>query len=152
MIQVLQDVMPILVSFAVLLLGSWLIDRREHRKWRLDNMKLEYRQLIDGLFDATEAILTARPNLSAKNAPALADAVWSGTRLIQNRIFIAHSIKAAGIPEAWMAIANLAHWEPGEPEIVAGGKSWKYTQGAVAILRKDLEQKLLALAEKDLGL
>jgi hypothetical protein len=53
--------------FALLgvLLGGWIAWRYQHRQWILENKKKEYREILDGLFQASEEIIKARPNISA---------------------------------------------------------------------------------------
>jgi hypothetical protein len=133
-------------------LGGWITWYSQHRHWVLDNKKQEYRELIDGLFRATEEIVKARPNVSSGWNEGVINAAWSGTRLLQNRIFVARTILGSGVREDWQKIVNVAQWEPGEPEIDIGGKQYSYTPGAISLLRNALEQKLLAIVQRDLRL
>jgi hypothetical protein len=148
----LTKAMPAVYVFGGAPLGGWIARYNQHRQWVWDNRAREYRELVDGLFRSTEEILKARRDAEAPITDPLADAVWNGTRLTQNRIFIAQAIRSAGIDEDWQEISNISLWNPGEFKITVKGKEWGYTQGAVVILRRDLEAKLLALAQRDLKL
>ena len=151
-LMLLGRAMPAVYVFGGAILGGWIARSNQHKQWVWDNKAREYRELVDGLFRSTEEILRARKNAEALIGDPLADAVWNGTRLTQNRIFIAQSIKAAGIDEDWQKISNISLWNLGEPKIKVKGNEWGYTRGAVIVLRKELETKLLALAQKDLKL
>lgn len=142
--------MPAIYALLGVIIGGWISWRNQHRQWVSDNKAREYRELIDGLFASTEKILQARPNAGSPITDSLSDAVWNGTRLTQNRIFTLCAIKDAGIDEDWQKISNLALWNPGELKIKVKGSEYGYTHGIIVILRKDLENKLLALAQKDL--
>jgi len=82
----------------------------------------------------------------------LADAVWNGTRLTQNRIFVARKINAAGIDNDWQKISTISLWNAGELKVKVKDREWGYRRGAVVVLRKELEEKLLDLALRDLRL
>jgi len=73
--------------------------------------------LIDGLFRSTDESRKARENSDAPINDALSDAVWNGTRLTQNRLFVARKIKAAGIDADWQKISNISLWNPGELKV-----------------------------------
>jgi hypothetical protein len=143
---------PLVGVLIGVLLTPWITWRWQHKQWSLDNKKLEYRELVDGLFQATEEIIKARPNVGAGWNQAVTNAAWGGTRLVQNRIFIARSIRDASVPADWYNIVNVAQWEPGEPKIEVNGQQYSYTTNAISILRNNLEQKLLAIIQTDLGL
>ncbi len=148
----LGKALPAVYVFGGAILGGWIARSNQHRQWVWDNKAREYRELIDGLFRFTEEILKARENSDASINDALSDAVWNGTRLTQNRLFVARRIKAAGIDADWQKISNISLWNPGELKVKYKDKEWGYTRGAVVVLRKDLEEKLLALALSDLRL
>ena len=134
------------------LLTPWISWFWQHKQWKLDHKKQEYRELVDGLFQATEEIIRARPEGRAGWNQAVTNAAWSGTRLVQNRIFIAREIRDNGIPDDWQQIVNVAQWEPGEPKIKVNAQEYQYTVGAISILRRNIETKLLGIAQKDLKL
>ena len=131
-------------------LGALLGRSNDHRRWIFDNQKQEYRDLMDGLFRSTEEIIRARPTVRDPITAAVTDAVWSGHRLIQSRLFIAHSIRRAKIVSDWEKISKLALWELGEGGVTVQGQESQYTTTSIAILRKELEEKLLSLARTDL--
>ena len=60
------------------------------------------------------------------------------------------AIKDAGIDEDWQKISNLALWNPGELKIKVKGSELVTRTALSSILRKDLENKLSALAQRDL--
>jgi len=151
-LSALGSVMPAVYSLAGVLVGGWISRQSQHRQWVHDNKAREYRELLDGLFTSTERILKARPTAETQITDSLADAVWEGTRLTQNRIFILRAIQGEGIDKDWQKISNVALWNPGELKIKVEDKEWGYTQGIIIILRKDLETKILALTQKDLRL
>jgi hypothetical protein len=43
------------------LLTPWISWRWQHRQWVMDNKKQEYRDLLDGLIQASDEIIRARP-------------------------------------------------------------------------------------------
>lgn len=151
-ISMLGNPMPAIYALLGVIVGGWISWRNQHRQWVKDNKAREYRELIDGLFTSTEKILQARPTAETPVTDPLADAVWNGTRLTQNRLFTLQAIQRAGVDEDWQKISNVALWNPGELRIKVKENEYGYTHGIVAILRKDLETKLLALAQKDLDL
>ena len=142
--------MPAIYALLGVIIGGWISWRNQHRQWVKDNKAREYRELIDGLFTSTENILQARPNAESPITDPLADAVWNGTRLTQNRIFTLCAIKDAGVDEDWQKISNLALWNPGELKIKVKGSELVTRTALSSILRKDLENKLSALAQRDL--
>jgi hypothetical protein len=133
------------------ILVPWVSWRWQHKQWSLDNKKQEYRELLDGLFLAIEEIVKARPSAITSGIEA-AKAVQSGTRLVQNRIFVARSLRNAGIPEDWRKIVNLSLWELQEPTIEVKGKSYMYPPGAISLFGNELLEKLLVTIQQDLKL
>lgn len=150
--EIWHDLGPLVGVVVGALLTPWITWRWQHRQWSLDNRKQEYRELLDGLHRATEEIIRQRPNAAAGWNPRVADAAWIGTRLVQNRIFIARAIRSSQIPEDWQKIVNVAQWESGEPKIRIGEHEYLYTTGAICLLRASLEEKLLEIAKRDLHL
>lgn len=134
------------------LLTPWIAWRWQHRQWSLDNRKQEYRDLLDGLFQASEEIIKARPNISAGVSQELMDAVWKGNRLVRDRIFVASAIRAARIPEDWETIVKLALWEPTEGKLQIKSREWAYTINGIVTLRNELDDKLHAVIQRDLEL
>jgi hypothetical protein len=134
------------------LLGGWITRAIQHKQWVFENRKQEYRELLDGLFQASEEIIKARPNIGSGLNDALANAIWKGTRVVRSRIFIARLIRDEGIHEDWQTIVSLALWEPEEEKLKIKGKEYAYTTSAIIILRNDLEEKLLGIVQKDLSL
>lgn len=152
LLHYLGRVLPAVYALSGVALGGWITWRSQRKHWVRDNKKQEYRDLLDGLFRATEEIIKARPNVSAALSQALVDATWSGTRLVQNRIFVARRIREGGIVQVWQKIVSIAIWEPTDPKIRVNGEEYAYTTGAISLLRGVLEEKLLAIIQKDLGI
>ena len=140
------------IAICAALVSGWISKSNEHRQWIWDNKAREYKELLDGLFNCTERIIKARPTANREITDPLADAVWEGTRLTQNRLFTLQAIRSVGIDEDWQKISNISLWNPGELKIKVKDNKWGYTKGIIVILRKDLETKLLALTQKDLKL
>jgi hypothetical protein len=134
------------------LLTPWIAWRWQHRQWIFDNKKQEYRDLLDDLFQASEEIIKARPNISAGINQDLLNAVWKGNRIVRDRIFVASAIRAGGIPTDWETIVRLAIWEPTEEKLHIGGGQRAYTINGIVTLRNALDEKLLAIAQRDLKL
>jgi hypothetical protein len=134
------------------LFGGWITWRYQHKQWVLDNKKQEYRDLIDGLFQASEEIVKARPNISAVVGEELLNAVWKGQRVVRNRIFVARQIREERIEEDWDTIRRLALWEPEEDKLEIKGKKYSYAINVIVMLRNELDKKLLAIAQRDLRL
>ena len=134
------------------LLTPWIAWRWQHRQWSLDNKKQEYRDLLDGLFQASEEIIKARPNISAGVSQELVSAVWKGNRLVRDRIFVASAIRGGGIPGDWETIVRLALWEPTEEKLPIKGAKWGYTINGIVILRNELDEKLHEIIQRDLKL
>ena len=139
-------------SLVGVLLGAWIAWRYQHRQWILENKKQEYRELLNGLYEASEAIIAARPNISAGVTNALLSALWKGSRLFHDRIFVARAIREARLLEDWESIRRLALWEPPEEEPEIKGRKTKYTINQIVILRNDLDEKLRAIVQRDLNL
>jgi hypothetical protein len=134
------------------LFGAWVTWRYQHKQWVLENKKQEYRDLIDVLFQASEEIIRARPNIGAGLNQDLLNAIWKGMRIVRNRIFVAREIREGEVEEDWDKIRRLALWEPSEERVAVKGAKWAYTTNGVVILRNELDEKLLAIARRDLGL
>jgi hypothetical protein len=134
------------------LFGGWITWRYQHKQWVMENKKQEYRDLIDGLCQASEEIIKARQNIDVGVNQELLNAVWKGMRVVRNRIFVAREIREGGIEEDWDTIRRLALWEPNEDKLPIKGGRWGYTTNGVVILRNELDEKLLAIARRDLKL
>jgi len=55
------------------LLTPWVAWHWQRKQWMLDNKKQEYRDLLDGLLQASDEIIDARPSGSIGVSPKLSD-------------------------------------------------------------------------------
>lgn len=71
-----------------IVVGQVLSAAREQRNWVNDQKRLEYRELIDQLFQTVTVVSKNRPNLSEINLEPINDAVLRLSRMFADRIFV----------------------------------------------------------------
>jgi len=106
--------------------GVWIASRlsfsREHRRWVLDNKKLEWRELIDEIHACFERMACGFQNFNVisptddSNDPDAG--VRRGFRILRNRIFIAPAIAQHRLMEQWQELVAYMHSarQPREPQ------------------------------------
>jgi hypothetical protein len=131
-------------------LSWWLTSRREHRRWILDNKKLEWRELITELYSCGQRMARGFHRMrSDEDMQETGKAAHEGLALITNRIFIADSMQKHGVPERWSKLIEYvnAAWGNPDPSQNEPPTSQGFTQRVQA-----LQADLLNIARTDLNL
>jgi hypothetical protein len=134
-------------------LAHWLSSRSERIRWKNDNKKAEWRELIDQLDKSMKAMSCAfrNPNVirvdDASQAPD--DGIVSGDRALENRLFILETLRKNGIIQEWKKLVDYVSEasNPPEPSQRGGPTAMGFSERAVAF-----RDNLLRVARKDLGL
>ena len=135
------------VVFGVIL-GQLLSAVREHAEWVNEQKRLEYRQLIDQLFDTMSVVIESRPNLRERNMPAINQAVKSLHRLLLDRIFIAEKLKGSGVIDDFLAIKKVIYYDPELQDVTP--RELQFTHFNVMEREDKLREKILELATTDI--
>ena len=139
-------------SLLTAILTWWLTSRREHRRWILDNKKLEWRELIDTLHSCLYNMGYAFQMVSVFKPGEEGDvqfAVQKGFRTIRDRIFTADAVERHQVLEQWkelVAYINAAT-SPREPGQRGAPTIMEFNARGAAF-----EDKLLLMAREDLKL
>ena len=99
-------------SFIGTVLSLWFTARQQHKHWVNDNKKSEYRELLDGLYDAVTVVSDNRPNLSTVNPGPINDAVKKLSRMFEDRIFIADSLRNSNAKQDWYDMKKVIYYDP----------------------------------------
>jgi hypothetical protein len=133
-------------------LSWWLTSRREHRRWALDNRKLEWRELIDTLHTCLwtlgYAFQPVRVFMPGEEGD-VQDAMQNGFRVIRDRIFIADALQRHQVLEQWKELVAYvtAATLPREPGQRGAPTITEFNARGAAF-----EDKLLMMAREDLKL
>jgi hypothetical protein len=122
---------------------------RGHAAWVNDQKRLEYRQLIDQLFETMTVVVEGRPNLRDQNLPAINKAVRDLHRVLLDRIFIAEKLQEAKILDDFLEMKKVIFYEP-ELQAVTP-RELRYTTFNVMQRENNLREKILELAKADLA-
>lgn len=139
-----------LFVLAGVLATARLTSAREHRRWVLDNKKLEWRELMTELFSCGYTMARAfRQMRTDDDLEAVANAVHQGRAAIRNRIFIAGALQKHSIEDRWSQLVTYVNAGMGtpEPSVRLPATSQGYTR-----LVLDLQADLLKIAREDLQL
>jgi hypothetical protein len=130
------------------LLGQLLSAVREHAEWVNEQKRLEYRQLVDQLFETMSVVIEGRPNLRDQNMPAINNAVKSLHRLLLDRLFIAEKLEQAGIVEDFLTLKNVIYYDPDLQSVTP--RELQYTTFNVMERENRLREKILKVAHADI--
>ena len=145
--------LSLVASLVTAFLTWWLTSLREHRRWVLDNKKLEWRELIDKLHACMCNMVYAfhqETRTFERGGEGDVDfAIQSGFRVIHDRIFIADAIQQHLVLIQWKELAAYVTTAgcPREPE-----QHGAPTTTGFETLGSAFENKLLATAREDLRL
>lgn len=135
--------------------GVWIASRltssREHRRWVLDNKKLEWRELIDEMQVCFNRMVYAFQDFNVisgaddSNDPEAG--MRKGYRILRNRIFIADAIAEHKIMEQWQELLAYVHSArmPREPRQQGAPTHVGYNERAGA-----LQDRLMEVARLDI--
>jgi hypothetical protein len=86
--------------------NSLFSSRREHRRWLLDQKRMEYKELLDGLRECMDNMSGAFLSVNVTKPQNLPDvAIARGNTLIQGRIFVGPALEKFGIQKRWDELA-----------------------------------------------
>jgi hypothetical protein len=124
-------------------LAHLLSSRREQRVWVKDNKKAEWRELIETLDKCFAQMFKAfGPEYFTKSDEPY-EGMENGDLVIQNRIFIAETLKASGIIEKWKEIVDCVNRPQSElPDYSYYCKVQTFKEALLQVARKDLVYKL----------
>ena len=129
-------------------LSQFLGAVRGHAAWVNEQKRLEYRQLIDQLFETMNVVIDSRPNLRDQNMPAINQAVKNLHRLLLDRLFIAEKLKKAGVIDDFLALKSVIYYDP---ELQAQTpRTLQYTTFDVMERENRLREKILEIADGDI--
>lgn len=129
-------------------LGAVLSAFFHHQDWVNDQKKLEYRQLLDQLYETISVVTKFRPNLNPPNDPqSLNEAVQGLARIFEDRIFITRAIKSSGTLEEWLALKRVIYHDPG---LCQTPPEYCYSLSNLHQREDDLRRKIQELVEKDI--
>ncbi|MGH9500454.1 MAG: hypothetical protein ACRD3L_15030 [Terriglobales bacterium] len=131
-----------------ILLGQALSAVREHVEWVNEQKRLEYRQLIDQLFETMNVVIECRPNLREQNMPAINQAVKNLHRLLLDRLFIAEKLKKAGVIDDFLTVKKVIYYDPEEQAITP--RELQYTTFNMMERENRLREKILQIAAADI--
>ncbi len=83
-------------------INTWFTSRREHRRWLLDQKRIEYRELLDGLHECMQQMSGAFLPIGVTTPSSDPDnAMRRGYSLIRGRIFTAPALAKFEIERRW---------------------------------------------------
>jgi len=128
--------------------GQLLSGVREHYEWVNDQKRLEYRQLLDQLYETITTVSESRPNLRGLDPRMLGEAANKLARVISDRIFIADALKESGVIADWYELKQVIFYEPEMQQYTARGL--QFTQTNLRSREDRLREKILDLAKADI--
>jgi len=130
------------------LLGQFLSAVREHAEWVNEQKRLEYRQLIDQLFETMSVVIESRPNLREQSMPAINQAVKNLHRLLLDRLFTAEKLKKAGVLEDFLSMKNVIYYDPELQSVTP--RELQFTHHNLMERENKLREKILETAIADI--
>ena len=128
--------------------GQLLSGIREHSEWVNDQKRLEYRQLLDQLYETITTVSESRPNLLDLDPRMLGEAANKLARLISDRIFIADVLKESGVIADWYELKQVIFYEPEMQQYTP--RELQFTQNNLRTREDRLREKILDLAKADI--
>ncbi len=147
--SVVISVVSLIVGLVGVLLGQMLSRANDHYRWRLDQKKAEYRELVDLLHDAITVVERERPGLERPRDPQLLNnAIQKLARVFDDRIFIAKRLRESGANEQWLEMKKMIDYDP---DLYAETpQNLRYSKTGLWLKETDLRAKLIELANKDI--
>jgi len=143
------SVVSLIVGLVGVFLGQMLSRANEHYRWRLDQKKAEYRELVDLLYDAITGVERERPGLELPKDPQLLDnAIQKLARVFADRIFIAKRLRESGANEQWEEMKKMIYYDPDLHDVVS--KNLHYSRTGLETKEKELRARLIELANEDI--
>ena len=121
---------------------------REHYEWVNDKKRLEYRQLLDQLYETVTAVSESRPNLRGLDPRMLGEAANKLARVISDRIFIADALKESGVITDWYELKQVMFYDPDMQQYTP--RELQFTQTNLRTREDRLREKILNLAKADI--
>lgn len=143
------SVVSLIVGLVGVLLGQTLSRANEHYRWRLDQKKAEYRELVDLLYDAITVVERERPGLELpKDTQLLDNAIQKLARVFEDRIFIAKRLRESGAYTQWLEMKKMIYYDPESHDLTP--QDLHYSKTGLWLEEDALRTKLIALANKDI--
>ena len=143
------SVVSLIVGLVGVLLGQMLSRANEHYRWRLDQKKAEYRELVDLLYDAITVVERQRPGLELpKDTQLLDNTIQRLARAFADRIFIAKRLRESGVNEQWLELKKMIYYDPESYDETL--QNLHYSKTGLWLKETELRAKLIALANKDI--
>jgi hypothetical protein len=143
------SLISLIVGLVGVFLGQMLSRANEHYRWRLDQKKAEYRELIDLLYDAITVVERERPGLEfPKDIRTLDSAIQKLARAFADRIFIAKRLRESGVNEQWLELKKMIYYDPESCDETP--QNLHYSKTGLWLKETELRAKLIALANKDI--
>ncbi|HEV2485048.1 MAG TPA: hypothetical protein VGT08_05905 [Terracidiphilus sp.] len=142
-------VVGIVSALAGVVLGAGLSAFFHHREWVGEQKKLEYRELLDQLYDTVSAVTEARPGLPPpEDSKRLNTAIQKLALTFEDRIFIAHEIGDSGAQKLWLNMKKMIY-DYLIPEVGTAPDS-RYSPTRLHEREDALRKLILELADKDM--
>ena len=129
-------------------LGHILGAQREHARWVNDQKRLEYKELLDQLYETIAVVTKNRPNLSQVTSGPIDDVVQKLSRLFEDRLFVARRLTESGAKEDWIAMKKVIYYYR-ELQSQTPKEFW-YTHNNLHEREDKLRTKILELADRDI--
>ena len=143
------SVVSLIVGLVGVSLGQMLSRANEHYRWRLDQKKAEYRELVDLLYDAITDVERERPGLELpKDTQPLDNAIQKLARVFEDRIFIAKRLRESGAKEQWLDMKKMIYHDPESHATTP--QNLHYSKTGLWLKETELRAKLIELANKDI--
>jgi hypothetical protein len=131
-----------------IIVGQIFSAAREHRNWVNDQKRLEYKELLDQLFQSVTVMSKSRPGLAEPDWKPINDVAVRLSRIFAGRLFIADALEKAKANEDWLAMKKLIYYLPAlHSETPA---EFRYTSSNLWEREDNLRKKILELAKKDI--
>jgi hypothetical protein len=144
----LTAIVGLLAALLGVFLGQLLSAVREHREWVNEQKRLEYRQLIDQLYETVTTVVGLRPGVREENMSRISEAVSNLHRLLLDRLFITDKLKNSGVIEDFLVLKRVILYEPRfESELP---RELHYSTFNIMQRENQLREKILEIATLDI--
>ena len=143
------SVVSLIVGLVGVFLGQMLSRANEHYRWRLDQKKAEYRELVDLLYDAVTVVEKERPGLELPaNTQILDNTIQKLARAFEDRIFIARPLRKSGANEQWLDMKRMIYYDPELHNTTP--QNLHYSKTGLWLKEGQLRTTLIDLANRDI--
>lgn len=148
---IVASVISVLGTLVAGLAGYLVGALSRHTEWVNDQKRIEYRQLLDQLYETITVVSENRPGLAVvvPGTPAgdlIKEAVWKLARIFEDRLFIADQLEASGAKKDWYQLKGVIYHEPDAEKPI----EFRYSQEHLKQREDELRQKILKLAKNDI--